>query len=52
MDVRFLMRNLEDVVTDVIIWLNIGSMQIKYFPEIKCCIQAVRSLKQNHCSNN
>lgn len=52
MDVRFLMRNLEDVVTDVIIWLNIGSMQIKYFPEIKCCIQAVRSLKRNYCSNN
>lgn len=52
MDVRFLMRNLEDVVTDIIIWLNIGSMQIKYFPEIKCCIQAVRSLKRNYCSNN
>lgn len=27
-------------------------MQIKYFPEIKCCIQAVRSLKRNYCSNN
>lgn len=52
MDVRFLMRNLEDVLIDVIIWLNIGSMQIKYFPEIKCCIQAVRSLKRNYCSNN
>ena len=24
----------------------------KYFPEIKCCIQAVRSLKRNYCSNN
>ena len=49
MDVFFLMRNLEDVVIDVIIWLSIGSMQIKYFPEIKCCIQAVKSLQRNYC---
>ena len=33
---RFLMRNLEDVVTDVIIWLNIGSLKRNYCSNNQC----------------